>query len=65
MAAEATMFSGQLITGGVLSITATVKEQLGPAVIVQLTVVVPVVKNEPAAGVQATAPQEPATVGAG
>ena len=45
--------------------TVTVKVQLGPAVVVQVTVVVPFGKNEPEAGLQVTVPQVPVVVGAG
>ena len=41
-----------------------VKVQLAPAVVVQVTVVVPFAKNEPEAGEQVTVPQEPVVVGA-
>jgi hypothetical protein len=40
-------------------------EQLGPAVVVQVTVVVPLLKNEPETGVQVTVPQLPVVVGTG
>ena len=59
------MFAGHVIVGGVLSATVTVNEQLGPEIVVQLTVVVPLAKNEPEEGVQVTAPHEPTVVGAG
>jgi hypothetical protein len=48
-----------------LSTTVTVNEQLGPELVVQLTVVVPLAKNEPEEGVQVTVPHEPPVVGAG
>ena len=47
-----------------MSFTFTVKLQLGPAVVVQLIVVVPTGKKEPEAGEQFTVPQEPVVVGA-
>jgi hypothetical protein len=47
-----------------MSFTVTVKEQLGPAVVVQVTVVVPTGKNEPEAGEQVTVPHVPVVVGA-
>ena len=51
-------FAGQLITGGCVSCTVTVNEQLAvlpdPSVAVQLTVVVPLAKLVPEAGVQTT-----------
>jgi hypothetical protein len=53
------------MVGGVVSFTVTVKEQLGPAVVVQVTLVEPTEKNEPEGGVQVTAPQLPVVVGAG
>ena len=48
-----------------MSCTVTVNEQLGPAAAVQVTVVVPTGKNDPAVGAQDTAPQLPLVVGAG
>ena len=52
-------------TGGVLSTTVTLNEQLGPFV-VQVTVVMPTGKNDPDAGLQATVPHPPpVVVGAG
>ena len=42
----------------------TVKLQLGPEATEQLTVVVPMGKNVPEAGVEVTTPQEPVVVGA-
>jgi hypothetical protein len=59
------LLAGQVIVGGCVSFTVTVKEQLGPAVDVQVTVVVPLGKNEPDAGEQLTVPQVPVVVGAG
>jgi hypothetical protein len=59
------MSPGQVITGGVLSVTATVNVQLGPVVVVQVTVVVPTGKQLPEAGLQVTVPQLPVVVGAG
>jgi len=50
------------MVGSCVSLTFTVKLQLGPAVVVQVTVVVPFGKNEPEAGVQVTVPQ-PVAVG--
>ena len=44
--------------------TVTVNEQLGPALDVQVTVVVPVGKNDPESGEQLTVPQLPVVVGA-
>src|SRR5438309_5700564 len=59
------MLSGHVIIGGVLSTTVTVNEQLGPSLIEQLTVVVPLAKNDPDEGVQVTVPHGPPVVGAG
>jgi hypothetical protein len=59
------MFAGHVITGGCVSLTVTVKVQLGPELVVQVTVVVPFGKNEPEAGEQVTVPQVPVVVGAG
>ena len=59
------MSPGQVITGGVLSVTITVNEQPGPAAVVQVTVVVPTAKQLPEAGLQVTVPQLPVVVGAG
>jgi hypothetical protein len=59
-------FGGQVIVGGWVSLTVTVKLQLGPAVVVQVTVVVPFGKNEPDGGLQLTVPQPlPVVVGGG
>jgi hypothetical protein len=63
--ATAFMLPGQVITGGVLSVTVTVNEHIGPAVVVQVTVVVPTGKQPPEAGLQLTVPQVPVVVGAG
>ena len=54
--------AGQVTVGTSLSVTVTVNVQLGPAVVLQVTVVVPIAKNEPEAGEQVTVPQ-PAPVG--
>ena len=59
------MFAGHVIVGGCVSLTVTVKVQLGPLVVVQVTVVVPFGKNEPDAGEQVTVPHVPVVVGAG
>jgi hypothetical protein len=64
-AATAVTLAGHVIVGGCTSLTVTVNEQLGPAVLVQVTVVVPTGKNEPAAGEQVTVPHGPDVVGAG
>ena len=56
---------GQVIVGGWVSLTVTVNVQLGPAVVVQVTVVVPTGKNDPEAGEQVTVPHVPVVVGAG
>ena len=65
VAVLAVLFGGQVIVGGCVSLTVTVNVQLGPAEDVQVTVVVPLGKNEPDAGVHVTVPQEPVVVGAG
>ena len=57
--------AGQVIVGGWVSFTVTVKAQLGPSALVQVTVVVPFGKKEPEAGEQVTVPQVPVVVGAG
>ena len=59
------MLVGQMIIGGSVSLTVTVNEQVGPAVVVQVTVVVPLGKEEPAGGTQVMVPQLPVVVGAG
>jgi hypothetical protein len=59
------MFAGHVIVGGCVSLTVMVNVQLGPALVVQVTVVVPLGKNEPEAGEQVTVPQVPVVVGAG
>ena len=61
------MLAGQVMTGGCVSLTVTVKGQegFGAPVAVQVTVVVPLGKNEPEGGVQVIVPQVPAEVGAG
>lgn len=61
----AVMLAGQVIEGGCVSLTVTVKVQLGPEVVVQVTVVVPFGKNDPEAGEQVMVPQVPVVVGAG
>ena len=48
-----------------MSFTVTLKAQLGPAEVLQVTTVVPFGKNEPVDGVQVTVPHEPDVVGAG
>ena len=58
------MFAGHVTVGACVSVTVTVNEQLGPAVVVQLTVVVPTGKLDPEAGVHVTVPQLPVVVGA-
>jgi hypothetical protein len=55
-------FAGQVILGGWVSLTVTVNAQLGPAVVVHITVVVPFGKNDPEAGLQATVPHPPPVV---
>jgi len=53
-----------VIVGGVVSFTVTVKVQLGPWSLAQVTVVVPTWKADPDAGVHVTVPQFPLVVGA-
>src|SRR5713226_9066782 len=55
------MFAGQVIFGGCVSLTVTVKLQLGPDV-VHVTVVVPFGKNELLAGEHVTVPHPPPVV---
>ena len=57
------MFAGHVIEQP--AVTVTVNEHDGPAVVEQLTVVVPTVNVEPLAGVHVTVPQDPPVVGAG
>lgn len=59
------MLAGHVIVGGCVSLIVTVKVQDGPALAVQVTVVVPFGKNEPEAGAQVTVPHVPVVVGAG
>jgi hypothetical protein len=57
-----TMFPGQLIEGGWLSLTVIVKSHLAvfaPLVRVQVTVVTPAGKNEPGGGLHVAAPLPP------
>lgn len=59
------MFAGHVIVGGCVSLTLTVNVQVGPAVEVHVTVVVPTGKNEPEAGEQVIVPHPvPTGVGA-
>ena len=58
------MFAGQVTVGAWLSVTVTVNAQEGPAVVEQLTVVVPTANVDPEAGVHVTVPQLPVVVGA-
>ena len=57
------MFAGHVITGAWVSLTVTVKLQLGPAPVVHVTVVMPFKKVEPEAGVHVTVPHIPVVVG--
>jgi hypothetical protein len=61
----AVMLPGQVIDGGWVSFTVTVNEQVGPAVVEHVTVVVPFGKKDPAAGTQPVVPHVPVEVGAG
>ena len=53
----AMILAGQVIVGDCVSLTVTVKLQLPPPGVVQVTVVVPTGKKDPEAGVHITAPQ--------
>ena len=58
--AVAVMLGGQLIVGGVVSRTVTVKEQLTPPISdEEIIECVPTVKNEPDGGLLVIAPQLP------
>ena len=59
------MLAGHVMVGACVSCTVMVKEQLGPAAVVQVTVVAPTGKTEPEAGEQVTEPHVPLVVGAG
>ena len=59
------MFAGQVIVGGWVSWTVTVKLEVAPEVVVMFTVVVPTGKKDPEAGLTLTTPQVPDVVGAG
>ena len=59
------MFAGQVIVGACVSLTVTVKLQLGPAPVVQVTVVVPFGNVDPELGAHVTVPHVPVVVGAG
>jgi len=60
-----TIFAGQVIVGGCVSFTVTVKLAVVPAVVVMFTVVVPTGKKDPEAGLTPTIPQVPDVIGAG
>lgn len=55
------IFAGQVIEGGCVSLTFTVKLHDGPATELQVTVDVPIGKNDPEAGRQVIAPQTGST----
>jgi len=57
--------AGQVIAGFWVSLIVTVKLQLMPDWVVQVTVVLPTGKVEPAEGAHVTGPQAPVVVGAG
>ena len=59
------ILEGQEIVGFCVSTTVIVKLQLGPDVTEHVTVVVPMGKNVPEAGVLVIVPQPPVVVGAG
>ena len=54
-----------VIAGGPDGITVTVKLQLAPVVVVQVTTVAPTWNTEPEAGLQVAVPQGPEDVGSG
>jgi hypothetical protein len=56
---------GQVIVGGCVSLTVMVNVQLGPAVVVHVTVVAPTGKNEPELGLQDALSQVRLIVGGG
>jgi hypothetical protein len=59
------LFEAQVVIVGALgATTVTVKPQVAPSLLVQLTTVLPTGKVEPEAGVQVTVPQLPEVVGA-
>src|SRR5919205_3474363 len=62
--ASLVMSGGQLITGGRMSLTLTVNEQLSADGTVQVTVVAPFGNVAPDGGVQVTVPHPPVSVGA-
>ncbi len=61
--APVTILAGQVTMGGSVSLTVTVNEQLGPAIVVTITVVEPTVKNDPEGGTTLTIPHDPLVVG--
>ena len=61
----AVTLAGQVIVGGCVSLTVTVKVHIAPDPSEQVTVVVPTGKKLPDAGVHVTVPQGPDVVGAG
>ena len=58
-AAATKILAGHVMVGGCVSLTVTVNVQVGPAELVQVTVVVPTGKNEPDAGLHEIVPQLP------
>lgn len=56
---------GQVIRGAASSKTMTENEQFAPPGMVQVTIVVPILKNEPEAGLQVAGPQPAETFGGG
>lgn len=59
------MFAGHVMVGGCVSFTVTVNEHVGPAVVEQVTVVVPTGNVEPLGGEHVTVPHPGVDVGAG
>ena len=59
------MLAGHVIEGASVSKTVTWNEALRPSVLVQVTVVEPIGKNDPLGGVQTIGAQSPVVVGGG
>jgi hypothetical protein len=59
------ILAGHVITGACVSLTRTVNEHVLPEVELTFTVVVPIGKKLPLAGVAVIVPQVPAEAGAG
>ena len=61
--ADRVLFAAQVVIVGAADVTVTLKLQLPPCELLQVTEVVPTGKVEPDAGVQETVPQFPLVVG--